>query len=79
MRMIKKYLAQKSRMLSTLVHYTVLLTFTYSPNFLGFEEEGRRGILKNVIKTKYLCNVGPGDLGDLYTTLISGCVLYHNM
>lgn len=65
-------------MLFTLVHYTVLLTFTYSPNFLGFEE-GRRKILSNVIKTKYLCNVGPGDLGDLYTTLILGCVLYHNM
>lgn len=38
--MIKKHLAQKSRMLFPLVpYYTVLSIFTYSPNFLGFRGE----------------------------------------
>lgn len=65
--MTKKHLAQKAAcFLHFIPYYTVLPTFPYCPNFLGFEEGDGRGILRNVIlKTKHILqscflHIGPG-------------------
>lgn len=73
--MIKQQLAQKSRILFTLVpNDTVLSTFTYCPNILGFEEGDGRRILRNVIKIKYFLQ---GSMSLAWSWLL-GCSLRDN-